>query len=622
MVDRIGCTAMVFGPNWTQSKKSHKLPSCKNPKMKQVLILISILFTAIPCFTQSIPSYIPSDGLIGWWPFNGNANDESGNGNDGTVNGAVLTEDRFGNANSAYSFDGVISEIEFTQGTETSLNNTGDISFSFYIKTTQTNTGIIVSFGDHNLESGGGYLAALDIYNPNSQQSGYLNYHTNGSWGNSTAEVNDNQWHSIIIIQRNDTLSLFIDGILNSFLTNIAPINSWNGKRKLGVRNDIEIEYYHGLIDDFCIWNRALTANEIQNLYNSNLNTSTCNPLPNNLQNGLVGYWPFCGNADDESGNGNDGTVNGAVLTEDRFGNASSAYSFDGTNDLIELNSNDFCFNENAIALSFWTNVVVWTDNGGFLQAPIIQEGGNHIYHNQFGPQQSSESILISYQFQNRVYEATVPFNNFNFIGTWNHFLFTKDNSNNYTIYLNGIQLTSTNSYDYGNSTCNGILVWGREINPNGEFFYNGKLDDIGIWNRALSSDEVQQLYTLNACTFTIYDTVTVTEIVYDTVSVSTTDTLIIETLITSIEPAQENTFLVYPNPANTQITINNGNFGILSGYELKITNSLGQDVYNSEITQQEVTLDISTWGGNGLYILYIQEPNGNTIAVKQIVLQ
>jgi len=59
-----------------------------------------------------------------------------------------------------------------------------------------------------------------------------------------------------------------------------------------------------------------------------------------------------------------------------------------------------------------------------------------------------------------------------------------------------------------------------------------------------------------------------------------------------------------------------------LAGYELKITNSLGQNVYNEEITQQEVTLDISTWGGNGLYILYINEPNGNTIAVKQIVLQ
>jgi hypothetical protein len=153
-------------------------------------------------------------------------------------------------------------------------------------------------------------------------------------------------------------------------------------------------------------------------------------------------------------------------------------------------------------------------------------------------------------------------------------------------------------------------------------WFFDGKIDDIGIWNRALSAEEIQQLYMINACTFTIYDTVTVTEIIYDTVLLSTTDTLIIETLITSTEPALENTFLVYPNPANTQITINNGNFGILAGYELKITNSLGQNVYNEEITQQEVTLDISTWGGNGLYILYINEPNGNTIAVKQIVLQ
>ena len=54
-----------------------------------------------------VPSYVPTNGLVGWWPFNGNANDESGNGNNGTVNGATLTADRFGNANSAYSFDGV-----------------------------------------------------------------------------------------------------------------------------------------------------------------------------------------------------------------------------------------------------------------------------------------------------------------------------------------------------------------------------------------------------------------------------------------------------------------------------------------------------------------------------------
>jgi hypothetical protein len=55
---------------------------------------------------QTVPSYVPTNGLVGWWPFSGNANDESGNGNNGTVNGATLSSDRFGNSGKAYSFDG------------------------------------------------------------------------------------------------------------------------------------------------------------------------------------------------------------------------------------------------------------------------------------------------------------------------------------------------------------------------------------------------------------------------------------------------------------------------------------------------------------------------------------
>ena len=68
--------------------------------------------------------------------------------------------------------------------------------------------------------------------------------------------------------------------------------------------------------------------------------------------NGLVGYWSFSGNANDSSGNNLNGTVNGAVLTEDRFGNSSSAYSFDGNDyisvnddDLLSFPNNEFTFN-------------------------------------------------------------------------------------------------------------------------------------------------------------------------------------------------------------------------------------------------------------------------------------
>ena len=69
-----------------------------------------------------------NNGLIGYWPFNGNANDESGNGHNGIVNGATLTSDRFGNSNSAYEFDGT-NYIDFN-----GLNILGDFSISFRFK--------------------------------------------------------------------------------------------------------------------------------------------------------------------------------------------------------------------------------------------------------------------------------------------------------------------------------------------------------------------------------------------------------------------------------------------------------------------------------------------------------
>ena len=71
--------------------------------MKKISTILTLLiFTSI--FSQ-IPSYVPTDGLVGYYPFNGNANDESGNGNNGTVIGATLTTDRTQNSNSCYNFN-------------------------------------------------------------------------------------------------------------------------------------------------------------------------------------------------------------------------------------------------------------------------------------------------------------------------------------------------------------------------------------------------------------------------------------------------------------------------------------------------------------------------------------
>ena len=71
-----------------------------------------------------VPSYVPTNGLVGYWPFNGNANDASGNGNNGTVNGATLTTDRFGVVNKAYNFDGINDFIDLQ-------NLTSNLNFSY-----------------------------------------------------------------------------------------------------------------------------------------------------------------------------------------------------------------------------------------------------------------------------------------------------------------------------------------------------------------------------------------------------------------------------------------------------------------------------------------------------------
>ena len=99
---------------------------------RKSVIAFSILFFFLFCTFEIVAGQnLPTDGLVFNFPFNGNANDESGNGIDGTVYHAVLTEDRYDEPNSAYSFDGSNDFIELPLSS--SLDITGEISISFWI---------------------------------------------------------------------------------------------------------------------------------------------------------------------------------------------------------------------------------------------------------------------------------------------------------------------------------------------------------------------------------------------------------------------------------------------------------------------------------------------------------
>jgi hypothetical protein len=415
--------------------------------------------------------------------------------------------------------------------------------------------------------------------------------------------------------------------------------------------------------------------------------------------NGLVGWWPFSGNANDESGNGNNGTVNGATLTTDRFGNVENAYSFDGVSDYIQTPVSS----TNNYAISVWLNPnlitqmhIIGNDNEESSGKALLMNlyGGVEIFNCNPIPTPNCYGVPGLNTLQNLVNP-----------NVWNN-LIVSVNNGDASFYING------NIVGSGSGVGSFGINW--QIGAKGSLFtqipFNGKLDDIGIWDRPLTQEEISDLSNAINCANdlaispidnlvqtgnTVIFTTTTNEInpnyiwqgdfgqgfqtlnnfgnysgantntlsisnvqlsehnqpirvittsencidtsnvaviliadtcintLTDTTLITVTDTLIINSTITALNPPNnENTIKVFPNPTNDHITIDYGNFSIMNGYQVKIENSLGQEVFQTNIIQQSDYLNLSTWGGNGLYFVHIIDPQGNTFDIRKIVLQ
>jgi len=110
---------------------------------------------------------------------------------------------------------------------------------------------------------------------------------------------------------------------------------------------------------------------------------------------------------------------------------------------------------------------------------------------------------------------------------------------------------------------------------------------------------------------------------VYDTIHIAVTDTLIINAVLTGVNPPQNlNTIKIFPNPAKTHIYIDAGNYISMNGYTIKIDNSLGQTVFTTPVAQQQYYIDLSSWTGNGTYFVYLIDAQSNVIDIRKIILQ
>jgi hypothetical protein len=242
---------------------------------KFLLLLLSVLF---PLSIFSQPIYVPAEGLIGWYPFSGNANDNSGNGHNGTVNAATLTSDRFGNANSAYLFNGSTTSISTDlQGPTGNAGRTIACWFRYTGFPNLCNTqGVLAGYGASDAGCGqGGKNYSLEVNYGIGGPTGWVDGVCMATYQNN--DTLDTNWHFMAAVYDSSygnffDIKLYVDGEFKQtahilFANSPDVITDTLSKLLIGAGHYACQRFFKGGIDDIGVWGRALQINELYDLY-------------------------------------------------------------------------------------------------------------------------------------------------------------------------------------------------------------------------------------------------------------------------------------------------------------------------------------------------------------------
>lgn len=389
-----------------------------------------------------------NSGLIGHWPLDGDVNDISGNNYHGTVSGAVPTQDRFGNSDSAYSFDGLNDYIQLP-----AITNIRSVSFWINKAAGQDAAWNYILDARDGLPSG--YMASQGT-------GGQWNVqYVNGAPATvGWSSIPDDEWTHVYI----QASIPFTDDL------NIMSRVSNN-------------ETTEGLIDEYRLYSRPLSAAEVQALYESQEQSSRITIA--DTQKGLIGHWKFDGDTKDSTPYGNHGTVIGSpVPADDRHSQSEKAYTFNGTDSGISLgNLNEYFTTEGTI--SFWvkeTSAVTGTPS----RTGIISFGTSP--HNSHYPWTNGLAYFDVFK--------TVRVNDISLSEQidrtqWHLVTITsKPGVNGWKLYQNTELVYQTTGDASVSLPANALL--GKSTTS---YYLDGQMDDVRIYNRAISIDEITRLY-------------------------------------------------------------------------------------------------------------------------------
>jgi hypothetical protein len=449
-----------------------------------------------------------TNSLVAYYPFNGNANDASGNGNNGTLFGATaFGVDRFGNGNACLSLPG-------TQGNGSGVHVPSLTSMPYapvtysawfwlnnYPPPPVSGPNALMNLVGRE-QCGDQTDGTVCVYSdPSTGQSNNLAYFT-GATGYATRSLPPtNQWCQVVMtIDQTGEANIYLDG------TNVsgygqAPAGG-PADFRIGASAGVACGYQYvwdGLIDDVRVYNRVLSAQEVQELYT--YESVPASPPPQEqapFANSLVAYYPFNGNANDATGHGNNGQIIGQIVpATDRFGNPNSAYHFngDGSSSAIEVTNTLFNIGQPGYTVSGW---FASDDISRVLQIlwNSIPETGIGLAFND-GNRPPYAEFAVGPAMPGIWTVTDIHGNKTDYVNQrWYQTVLTKSGTT-YTLYIDGqfeCQQTIPAAAEYNDNV--GFIIGSiTPINPPYPDTFFGRLDDFRVYNRALSSNEVQELY-------------------------------------------------------------------------------------------------------------------------------
>lgn len=409
-------------------------------------------------------------GLVGWWPLHeqsGDAADLSGNNNTGTVNGATQGVAGKGGL-TAYSFDGSDDYIDIDEGRD---------SQSVYTFTAWVNANTLNS-EDTVISLSNTQVLAYEFKSSNGFNSAVFD---GSSWSVATSGVSaTNEWLHLAYQYDGSDLRIFVNGAESGLTTGVAP-RAMNSEETIGARF-INGSNFNGTIADVRIYNRALSQSEIQTLYE--WGAAGLGSIPEQDRGG-VSYYKLDGDTVDSWGD-NGGSVSGATLGVSGIRN--TAYSFDGGGDVITIpHDSSLDFGTTSFSTSVWIKTTSTTDGR------ILHKGNATGRWWAINYNQSSNQLQYFFDDGSSTVSVNEDISRVS-TGNWHHMVFTLNRESDLTGYIDGKSIGSTDATGLGDIDTGADLEVGAD--PTESIYFEGDIDEIRIYDRALGADEVKALYS------------------------------------------------------------------------------------------------------------------------------